>query len=92
LHGLKKRSFGGDGRILRTFMVFSPIVLWAIGAVATFVVNVIATWQGDSFELVKVLSTVTLDPLLAAWWPITWAAWGVENLLGYPTPADLVFG
>ena len=78
--------------VLRRNMVLWPIILWATGAAGTFVLNVVTTWQGDSFGPVKLLTNVTLDPLLAAWWPITWAMWGVQNLLGYPTPLDLVFG
>ena len=30
----------------------------------------------------KLLTNFTLDPLLAAWWPINWVVWGVQNLLG----------
>ena len=78
--------------VLRRYMVLWPIILWATGAAGTFVFNVVATWRGDSFGPVKLLTNVTLDPLLAAWWPITWAVLGVQNLLGYPTPLDLVFG
>ena len=78
--------------VFRRNMVLWPIILWVIGAAGTFVLNVVATWQGDSFGPVKLLTNVTLDPLLAAWWPITWAVWGLQNLLGYPTPLDLVFG
>ena len=77
---------------MRGFVVLSPIVIWAIGAAGTFVLNVFATWMGDSSAPVKLLMNVTVDPLLAAWWPITWVAWGIGVLFGYQTPLDLLFG
>jgi hypothetical protein len=70
----------------------APFVLWAIGAAVTFVVNVTATWEREWVTPVKLLTNFTLDPLLAAWWPITWAVWGLQNLLGYPTPLHVIFG
>jgi hypothetical protein len=37
---------------------------------------------------VKLLVSLTLD---AGMWPITWALWGIEALLGEQTPLDLIF-
>jgi hypothetical protein len=74
---------------MRRFLVFAPVFPWALGA-ATLVLNVVATWRSDSFVLVKLLTNVTADPFLAAWWPVTWAVWSVQLFLGYPTPLDVV--
>ena len=75
---------------MRRFLAFAPIVLWALGGAATLVLNVVATWRSDSFVVVKLLTNVTIDIFLAAWWPVTWAVWSVQLFLGYPTPLDVV--
>ena len=77
---------------MRRFLAFAPIVLWALGGAATLVLNVVATWRSDSFVVVKLLTNVTIDIFLAAWWPVTWAIWSFQLLLGYPTALDLVLG
>ena len=79
-------------KVFQRLVALWPVVLWGVGGAATLLLNVRATWIGDASLPVKLLTNATVDPLLAAWWPITWAVWGVLFLLGYPTTLDLVFG
>ena len=78
-------------KVFEGLVALWPVVLWGVGGATTFLLNIIATWSGDASLPVKLITNATVDPLLAAWWPITWALWGVLFLLGYPTKLDLVF-
>ena len=82
----------GNVKVFGGVMTLWPVVLWAVGGAATFLLNVITTWSVDTSWPVKLLTNATVDAFLAAWWPVTWAAWGVLSFLGYPTTLDLVFG
>jgi hypothetical protein len=79
-------------KVFQGLVALWPVVLWGVGGAATLLLNVVATWGGDASLLAKLLTNATVDPLLAAWWPITRAFWGVLFLLGYPTSLDLLFG
>ena len=78
-------------KVFKGLVALWPVVLWGVGGATTFLLNIIATWSGDASLPVKLITNATVDPLLAAWWPLTWAVWGVLFLLGYPTTLDLVF-
>jgi hypothetical protein len=79
-------------KVFKGLVALWPIVLWGVGGAATLLLNVIATWIGDASLPMKLLTSGIVDPLLAAWWQITLAFWGVLFLLGYPTTVDQVFG
>jgi hypothetical protein len=83
---------GQRATAFRKALFFSPVFIWALGGAATFLLNVVATWQGEARAPVKLLTNATVDLLLAMWWPATWTLWGVQSWLGYPTPLDLLFG
>ena len=79
-------------KVFQRLVALWPVVLWGVGGAATLLLNVVATWSGDASLPVKLLTYASVDPFLAAWWPITWSVWGVLFLLGYPTTLDLVLG
>lgn len=77
-------------KVYKDLLFLWPIVVWSVGGAATFLLNVFATWRSGASIPAKLLANATVDPLLAVWWPITWAIWGVLHLLGYQTTLDLV--
>jgi len=78
-------------KVFEGLVTLWPVVLWVVGGAMTFPLNVMATWTGDASLPMKLLRSLTVDLFLAAWWPVTWSAWGVQFLLG-PTTLDLVVG
>ena len=59
---------------------------------ATYVICVVDTWQSGASVFVKFLVSFTLDAIMAALWPITWAIWIVIELAGGDSPISNVLG
>ena len=58
----------------------------------TYAINVASTWQSGISFWGKLLLSLTLDPALAAIWPVTWLAWLVMYWTGLETPLTSVLG
>lgn len=67
-------------------------IVWGLAAPITYIINVVDTWQGRASVFVKILINLTLDALLAAMWPITWALWIIQEMAGGRTPITTVLG
>ncbi len=76
---------------LKGALLLPGVMLWMLVGPLTFFLSVVETWQGSASFPVKVLVSLTLDAFLAGIWPMTWALWGIEALLGEQTPLDLIF-
>jgi hypothetical protein len=77
----------------RVFTVlFLPLAFfWAFAGPITYIVLVVETWHDKMPVPLKILLNLTVDPMLAVIWPITWGLWGVRYYLGYDTPLSLLF-
>ncbi len=66
--------------------------VWALASPVTYILAVVHTWQTKASVVWKLFINVTLDALMAAFWPITWFLWGIQHSLGQDTPIRLLFG
>lgn len=66
-------------------------IVWVFAGPITYVLCIVDTWKGGGSTIVKLLISITLDAILAAIWPITWAIWGFQKFFGYHSPIDLLF-
>ncbi|MFN0193320.1 MAG: hypothetical protein ACKVP5_15335 [Aestuariivirga sp.] len=67
-------------------------IVWTIAGPITYVLLVVETWKGNSPVWLKLIINLTLDAFLSVIWPITWALWGIQHLMGKATPLSVLFG
>jgi hypothetical protein len=77
-------------RILPFLMAPVGIVYGLAGPV-TYILSVVDTWQTKMSVVWKLVFSLTLDAMNAAFWPITWVVWGLKHYNGYDTPLRLIF-
>jgi hypothetical protein len=82
----------GEGETMERLLAGTLAVVSALGIPVTYIINVVDTWHGPLSPIFKIAINLTLDAFLAGIWPITWVLWGVEHLMGQPTPLQSVFG
>jgi hypothetical protein len=70
------------------------MIIYTLGGPATYALLVIRTWQSHMSLGWKIFYWLTIDMLLAAFWPGLWLWWGAKCLFGYcsTTPLILFFG
>ena len=78
--------------MLKNFLAAYCGLMILIAGPLTYVLSVLDTWHGSSSVTVKILINLTLDPILAFIWPITWALWIVLYVAGIETPLNTVLG
>jgi len=74
-------------------MLAPPIaLLYLLASPVTYFLAVVQTWQSSSSVLWKILTSVTVDAILAGAWPGTWVVWIVGQQLGMTRPIKTVLG
>jgi uncharacterized membrane protein YhaH (DUF805 family) len=69
-------------------------IVYSLAGPATYVLLVISTWQSDMSLGWKVVYWLTIDLVLAGFWPGLWVWWLLKCAVGYcsTTPLSLLFG
>jgi hypothetical protein len=68
--------------------------VYLVAGPATYVLLVIRTWESHLSLGWKIVHWLTIDLLLASFWPGLWLWWSVKCAFGYcsTTPLALLFG
>lgn len=77
---------------LRNMFGATGAIVFAIAGPITYILNVVDTWQGNASAWLKIVINLTLDAVLAAIWPITWAIWIITEATGGESPLSSVLG
>jgi len=67
-------------------------ILSAIAVPTTWILALLDTWRSDAPLVGKIFVTVTIDGLMAAVWPVTWAYWLLAHFMGWQTALSRATG
>ncbi len=83
---------GADVELLKGSIAAVMALIWVFAGPVTYVLLILETWRSTASPVVKIIISVTLDPVLSAFWPVTWGYWIWEWSRGEWSPISLFAG